>query len=146
MPEVFLRFHGRGAAGPGRGHRLFVDAIGHIAGDENAGMFTFRHVSRDQIAIRVGLKFALISFRVWIVADGYKYGRDRQLAFFIRLHVAQTNGAHFAFLVGNVFSHDRVPDRLDLFVRQDPIGHDFRRAHLVAPVNQINFRGEARQE
>jgi hypothetical protein len=42
LAQVLLRLHRRGAARAGGGHGLLINAIGHIARNENAGMFTFR--------------------------------------------------------------------------------------------------------
>ena len=105
-------------------------------------MFTFRQISRDQITIRIGLEFSLICFRVRIVTDRNEHARDRQLALFVRLHVSQTHRSHFAFFVGNVLGYNSVPDQLDLFVREDPVLHNFRSSHLIAAMNQINFGSE----
>src|SRR6266550_4120190 len=135
-----------GAAGPGRRYCLLVNAVGYIAGDENARMFTFRHMSRDQITVWIGLQFSLISFCIWIVPDRNEHARNRQFSLFVRLHVAQANSAHFAFLIGKVFGHDCVPDWLDLFVRENAVLHDLRSPHLVASVNKVNLRRESRQE
>ena len=71
--------------------------------------------------------------------DRDENARHVQFAFVICLYVPQTNGAHLTFFIGNVLCHDRVPDRLDLLVREYALLHDHRRPHLVAAMNEINL-------
>ena len=52
---------------------------------------------------------------------------------------SQAHGTHFAFFVGDVFGNHSVPDRFDLLVRKYALLHDYRSAHLVASMNQINL-------
>ena len=109
-------------------------------------MFTFRDVSRDQITVGIGFEFSLIRFRIRVVTDRDKYAGNFKLALLVRLHIAQTNRAHLSFFVRNIFCHHGVPDRFDLFIREHAILHDLRSPHLVAAVNQVNFRSKARQK
>ena len=75
--KILLRLEGGGAAGAGRGNGLFVNAVGDVAGDEDAGMLALGKMSRDEIAVRIGFQFSLESFRVWVVPDRDEDARDR---------------------------------------------------------------------
>ena len=39
-----------------------------------------------------------------------------------------------------------IPDKFDLFIRLGAVLHDLRGAQLIPPVDDVDFRGEARQE
>ena len=120
MAQIFLRLDRRGAAGARRGDRLLVNAVGDVAGNENAGMFALGQMPGDQITVRIGLEFPCERLRVRIVADRDKDARHRQLAFLVRLHVAQarprvispfSSGMYFVttvFQIGSIFSQART--------------------------------------
>ena len=71
--------------------------------------------------------------------DRDENARHVQFAFVICRQGAQTHRAHLTFFIGNVLRHHRIPDRLDLLVREHPLLHDFRSPHLVAAMNEINL-------
>ena len=49
-------------------------------------------------------------------------------------------------VVGEVLADGRIPDRLDLGIGERAVGHDLRGAQLVAAVDEVDLRGEAREE
>ena len=137
--QILLRLQCRGATHSRSCNRLLVNAVSHVAGDEDAGNFTFDPVFREQIALSVHVEFASVRLRVGIVPDRDENARHFQFAFVICLQVAQTDGAHLTFFIGNVLGYYRVPDRFDLLVREHALLHDLRRPHLVAAMNEINL-------
>ncbi len=137
--QILLRLQCRSATHSRSGNGLLVNAVSHVAGDENAGNFTLDQVFREQIALRIHVEFASIRLCVGIMPDRDENARHFQFAFVICLHIAQTDGAHLTFFIGNVLRHHRVPDRLDLLVREHALLHDLRRPHFVAAMNEINL-------
>src|SRR6266446_3668747 len=67
--QIALRIDGRGTACSGGGDCLFVDAVGHVARDENAGMFALGQIFRDQITLWIGVELSRKCFCIGIVAN-----------------------------------------------------------------------------
>src|SRR6266704_1880618 len=53
LAEILLRLQCRGATHSRSGNGLLVNAVSHVAGDENAGNFTLDPVFREQITLSV---------------------------------------------------------------------------------------------
>ena len=80
------------------------------------------------------------------MADGDEDAFDLGLGFFASDEIFQQDGAHLALLVGEVGGDARVPYRLDLRIGEGAVGHDFRGAELVPPMDEVHFASKAGEE
>src|SRR5947208_11949918 len=67
--KIFLRLQCRSTTHSRSGNGLFVKAIGHVAGDENAVMFAPDQVFWKYVPLGVHLQFASIGFGVGIMSN-----------------------------------------------------------------------------
>ena len=77
--EIVLRVDGGHAARSGRGDRLPVDVVLHVAAGEHARDRRLRSVVRDQVAVHVRLELPREQRRVRRVADGDEDAVDGQI-------------------------------------------------------------------
>lgn len=80
------------------------------------------------------------------VADGDEDALEFEFAFLFGEEVLEFDGAHFAFVVGEVFGDGGVPDGFDFGVGEGAVGHDFAGAELVSAVDEVDGAGEAGEE
>src|SRR5882724_2275248 len=142
--ELFCIYR-RHASGSRRRNRLPVAMILHVARDENARNFGQGAVRGNQIAVFVGLEFALENGGVRIVTDRDENAVKFYLAFFVRLGIAERYAVHQSFRRLNGF-HNCGGNKFDFRICLRAVNHDFRGAKFTAPVNQINFACVARKK
>jgi hypothetical protein len=70
------------------------------------------------------------------MADGDENAFHLQTGKCAGFDVLEFDGFYFAFLIGYVASHYRVPDRCDLAMTQGPLDHDFSRSQCIAPMDK----------
>ena len=80
----------------GRGDRLPVDVILHVAAREHARHARLRAVVRDDVAVGVELELAAEERRVRRVADRHEHAGHRNLGPHAGLVVAHDHPGHFA--------------------------------------------------
>ena len=136
------------AAGPGRGDRLPVDVVLHVAGGEHARDVRLgRARLRDEVARLVVVELVEEEPRVRIVADRDEEAVGRELRSRSPVsRVAQAHAGHLALVDAEDLLDDGVRDELDLLVRARAVDHDLGRAELVAPVDDRHLARELRQE
>ena len=104
LAQVTLRLDGGSATGARRSHRLFVDAIGHVARDENAGMFALGQMPGEQVTIRIRLEFP---WQTLSCSDHDRSQRKRRPHEQIRSSCVCTlrklHRSHLALFIRNVF-------------------------------------------
>src|SRR4051812_7845143 len=109
-------------------------------------MFTFHKSIGQKISLRIGLELTFEWLCVGVMSDRDKYAPHWKIPFFLCRYVSQANGVHLALFIWNVLCDYTVPDRLDLWIGECTIGHDFRGAEFIAAVDEIHLGGESSQE
>ncbi len=89
--EKFLGIERGHAARTGRGDRLAVMVILHIAGGEYARNIGLAAVMRDQVAVFVHVQLAAKHLGIRLVADGDKDAFDGQRRNLVGLRIAQSS-------------------------------------------------------
>ena len=137
-----LASHARGC------DRLPVDVVGAIAGDEHAGDLGLYLAAthRSEVTVFVDVE----GLREWLgvrhMTDGHEHALAGDHALGARLRILDLHTADSALLCSLHFGEDAVPSRLDLGVGEGALGHDFRRAQGVPPVDQGHLAGKARKK
>ena len=79
LAQIALGLDRRRAAGAGSGDRLSINAIGHVAGDENSRVLALGQMPNEQITVRIRLEFAGKRLRVRVVPDRDEDAGDRRI-------------------------------------------------------------------
>ena len=131
--------------GTGRGDRLPVHVVLHVARGEDAGHRGDGRIGLgDDVAVLVELQLPGEQRGVRRVPDRDEHPADRKLAQCIGLGVAQAH--RFELAVADDIVDDGVPAHVDLRVGEDAVLHDLRRAQLLAAVDQRDVRRETGEE
>ena len=136
----------RGTAGAGRGHRLPVHVVLHVAGREHPV-----HVRRGRLPPRhevagLGLVVELVEEErgVRVVADGDEEAVRLEIALLTGDRVLEADAGDRR--VAEHLGDDLVQHELDLLVRAGAVDHDRRRPELLTAVHEVDLAREARDE
>src|SRR5258706_12006820 len=143
--EVALGLERRHTSGAGRGDRLPVNVVLHVAGRENPGPRGHgRAGPGHDVAALVEVELAGEELGVRVVPDRHEQARHRKLGVGAGLDITELQRLD---ATAALHARDRaVPEELDLRVRERTVLHDLRRAQLLAAVHERDFVGELRQE
>ncbi len=117
--------------------------IRHVTGRKQPGRLGGRPAGvLKNVAVFVLIHETVEETTVRNVTDRHEDTGDFEFRFRSINEVLEFHGPHLALLVGQVFTDGRVPDWLDLRIRQRTVRHDLGRTEFVTPVNQVNLAGE----
>src|SRR6185369_10937770 len=134
----------RGLAAVGcRGHGLAVAMVVDVARDEDALDLRAGLIVDDEIALLVDLELLLEDLGVRAVADRDEQALHRDVADLVGRGNAKTETLDLRAAKDLVDRRVRVD--LDLRVVDRPVDHDLRRPEGLAPVEQVDLRGEPGQ-
>ena len=144
--QELLHFDGRHATGPSRSNRLPVSPILHVAACEDTVHFRQDMAVGFKVAVGVHVELPGKHLRVRFVPDPEKQRAGGEIKNFIGLQILELQSRYFLLVRVVYIFHDCVEQEVDLLVFLRTLQHDLRSTETVAPMNDGNFRREARQE
>src|SRR5205814_6715991 len=133
--EIALGVDRGHAARAGGGNRLTIDVVLHVACGKHPRTGRLRPVMRADVAGFVELDLAAEERGIRRVADRDEDAVERHVRDPGRLEIPHVDAGHFTALEVLDVGDLRVPDELDLRVRERFVLHDLRRAQRVAPMD-----------
>src|SRR4051812_6302164 len=143
--EVVLRVEGGDRPGRCGGDRLTVGRVDDVACCEDAGQVGLRAAAVDRDgALRGQVELTVHQVHAGVVSDRDEQAVELEFALLAGDEVAE--GDVLNLLVAADRRDLRVPDELDLLVREGAVLHDLGRAQRVATVNDVYLVGETGEE
>ena len=134
------------AARAGGGDRLPVDVILDVAAGEHAGDARSRAGVRARVAVRRPSRADRGRAPCSACGRWPRTGPRRDLLQLVRSGCSEARSGDLALPLSCTVSTSLFHSKRDLRVRERLVLHDLRRAQRIAPVDQRDVRGEARQE